>query len=64
MDYDSTYFPLTNILQESKYISYVDNLKSTACQLKYPVSIPDISVLTVDEEDAIMPIACTRQPQC
>ncbi|KAL2277821.1 hypothetical protein FJTKL_15113 [Diaporthe vaccinii] len=42
---------------ESKYISCVDNLKSTACQLHYPISIPDISVLTVDEEDAIMPIA-------
>ncbi|KAK7726495.1 hypothetical protein SLS63_007656 [Diaporthe eres] len=42
---------------ESKYISCVDNLKSTACQLQYPISVPDISVLTVDEEDAIMPIA-------
>lgn len=62
MNYDGTYFLLTNIFQESKYISCVDNLKSTTCQLHYPVSIPDISVLTVDEEDAIMPIACTRLP--
>ncbi|KAL1846491.1 hypothetical protein Daus18300_014241 [Diaporthe australafricana] len=40
-----------------KYVSCMELLRSTACELQYPISIPDISVLTVDEEDAIMPIA-------
>lgn len=40
-----------------KYVSCVDVLRSTDCQLQYPISIPDISVLTVDGEEAIMPIA-------
>jgi hypothetical protein len=26
--------------------------------VKYPIEIPDLSKLVVDEKDAIMPIAC------
>lgn len=55
---------LTKYSQEMKYVSCIEILKSTAFKVQYPVSIPDISVLTVDGEEAIMPIACTRPPLC
>ncbi|KAH8647843.1 amidase signature domain-containing protein [Xylariales sp. PMI_506] len=39
------------------YEAMVEKLKASGCSLKYPVEVADASTLTVDGEDAIMPIA-------
>lgn len=49
---------LTSSSQELGYTSCTETLKSTSCLVRYPITIPDISVLTVDGQAAIMPIAC------
>ncbi|KAK8140053.1 amidase [Apiospora sp. TS-2023a] len=39
------------------YEAMISKIQKDGCAAKYPVELPDCSVLTVDEQDAIMPIA-------
>lgn len=44
-----------------EYENVVKLLQKDGCSLKYPVTIADVDKLTVDGEQAIMPIACEHQ---
>ena len=48
----------TDWLQIADYEAAVTRIKRRGCSIKYPVDLPDASALTVDDEPAIMPIAC------
>ncbi|KAK7968843.1 amidase [Apiospora saccharicola] len=41
------------------YEAMISKIQKDGCTAKYPVELPDCSVLTVDGQDAIMPIACS-----
>jgi len=49
---------LTPISQREEYQDAIARLEKAGCAVKCPVEIADISALTVDGEQAIMPIAC------
>jgi hypothetical protein len=51
--YDGTFEQMV-----AEYESAVTEVRGKGCLTKYPVDVPDVSALTVDGEDAIMPIAC------
>ncbi|KAK8035698.1 amidase, partial [Apiospora marii] len=40
------------------YESMISVIRRDGCSVKYPIELPDCSVLTIDEQDAIMSIAC------
>lgn len=40
------------------YEAIISIIQKDGCSVKYPIELPDCSVLTVDGQDAIMPIAC------
>ena len=45
-------------MQSEDYEDAVARVRGNGCMAKFPVELADISELTVDGEQAIMPIAC------
>jgi hypothetical protein len=46
------------ILQREDYEAAISKIKEQGCLVKYPVDIADLSALTVDGKEAVVPIAC------